>query len=170
MQKLIILRGNSASGKSTVAKALRKKIGYETMLIQQDVVRRDILRVQDLPGNPSIELIYDLAMYGKKIGYDVIIDGIMHADKCDAILRRIIADFKGEAHVYYFDIPFEETLRRHETKMKEKEEYGEDEMRLWWREKDYVGLPNETTLHKDMEIEEVVEQIISDAGVARSVY
>lgn len=43
MSKLIILRGNSGSGKTTVAKALQKKLGYNTMLISQDEVRRNML-------------------------------------------------------------------------------------------------------------------------------
>lgn len=43
MGKLIILRGNSGSGKTTVAKALQKKLGRNTMLISQDEVRRNML-------------------------------------------------------------------------------------------------------------------------------
>ena len=33
MKKLVILRGNSGSGKTTVARALQRKIGFNTMLI-----------------------------------------------------------------------------------------------------------------------------------------
>ena len=36
MKKIIILRGNSGSGKTTVARALQKKFGYNTMMISQD--------------------------------------------------------------------------------------------------------------------------------------
>lgn len=43
MSKLIILRGNSGSGKTTVAKALQEKLGYNTMRISQDEVRRNML-------------------------------------------------------------------------------------------------------------------------------
>lgn len=161
MQKLIILRGNSASGKSTVAKELREKMGYETMLIQQDMVRREILRVQDLPHNPSMQLIYDLAMYGKNIGFDVIVEGIMHEDKCGEMLRKLIDDFDGENHIYYFDISFEETLRRHDTKSKERSEYGETEMRSWWREKDYLGVPNEKLLSEHTTKGKIIESILS---------
>lgn len=42
MGKLIILRGNSGSGKTTVVKELQKKFGYNTMLISQDEIRRNI--------------------------------------------------------------------------------------------------------------------------------
>ncbi len=45
MTRLIILRGNSGGGKTTVAKRLQRELGYETMLVQQDVVRHEILRI-----------------------------------------------------------------------------------------------------------------------------
>jgi hypothetical protein len=48
---------------------------------------------------------------------------------------------------YYYDIPFEETLRRHETKDK-RFEFGEAEMRRWWNEKDYIGIIPEKVSHR----------------------
>ena len=47
--RLFIIRGNSASGKSTIAKKLQLELGYGTMLIPQDVIRREIVRVKDEP-------------------------------------------------------------------------------------------------------------------------
>ena len=41
---LIILRGNSASGKTTIAKQLQEHFGQGTLLVSQDVVRRDMLK------------------------------------------------------------------------------------------------------------------------------
>ena len=38
MPKLIILRGNSGSGKTTIAKELQNSFGRNTMLISQDVI------------------------------------------------------------------------------------------------------------------------------------
>lgn len=168
MQRLIIIRGNSASGKSTVAKELRLRMGYKSMLIQQDIVRREILRVQDLPGNPSIQLIYSLAMYGKSIGYDVVIEGILHADKCSEMLKKLINDFGGKSYIYYFDIPFEETLRRHNTKLREKNEYGEAEMRRWWREKDYLNLSDEKIIHATSSKEEIINTIFNNQAESKS--
>lgn len=46
-KKLVILRGNSGSGKSSVARALQRKIGRNTLLIPQDTVRREMLWVRD---------------------------------------------------------------------------------------------------------------------------
>jgi thymidylate kinase len=165
MQKLIIIRGNSASGKSTVAKKLRLKMGRETMLIPQDVVRRDMIRVHDTPDNPSIQLIYDMAMYGKRIEYDVIVEGILYKDKYEEMLHKLIKDFGGKSFIYYFDISFEETLQRHGTKPN-KDDYGEKEMRSWWADKDYLELPNEKLLTERMSENEMVEWIYQDLDLA----
>ena len=75
-QTLIIIRGNSVSGKTTIAKKLQRELGEKTMLIQQDVVRREILNVRDTSGNPAMKLIENLALYGKFIDYNVIVEGI----------------------------------------------------------------------------------------------
>ena len=48
MKKLITLRGNSGSGKTTIARALQEKFGKNTMLLSQDVIRRDILKTLSL--------------------------------------------------------------------------------------------------------------------------
>ena len=66
MSKLIVLRGNSGSGKTSVAKELQKKFGHGTMLISQDVVRREMLYVKDGEKPKVDELIYQIAKYGKK--------------------------------------------------------------------------------------------------------
>ena len=45
--KLIILSGNSGSGKMSVAKALQEKFGANTMLLSHDVIRREINAVKE---------------------------------------------------------------------------------------------------------------------------
>ncbi|MDN6751499.1 MAG: zeta toxin family protein, partial [Staphylococcus equorum] len=43
MAKLIIIRGNSGSGKSTIAQNIQNYLGEGVMLIGQDEVRRHML-------------------------------------------------------------------------------------------------------------------------------
>lgn len=43
MPQLIIIRGNSGSGKTTLAHRLQRALGRNTMVISQDVVRREML-------------------------------------------------------------------------------------------------------------------------------
>ena len=40
LPKLVIIRGNSGSGKTAVAKVLQHKLGHNIMVVSQDVVRR----------------------------------------------------------------------------------------------------------------------------------
>ena len=64
--KLIILRGNSGSGKTTIANALHQCLKEQSLLISQDVVRREMLRVKDETGNLSIALLKQLVALGIK--------------------------------------------------------------------------------------------------------
>jgi adenylate kinase family enzyme len=171
--KLIIIRGNSGSGKTTISKEVRNRIGDglsdSTMLVQQDTLRRDILRERDiLEKRSTIELTELVVEFGRKQGRTVIVEGIFSVKKYGAMLRKLASNF-DESYVYYFDLPFEETLARHITKSNA-HEFGEKEMREWWNEKDYLGMPNEKILHKDMSPDEIVHQIISDIGVAKIVH
>ena len=100
---LIILRGNSGCGKTSTARLLQRQLGYGTMLVSQDVVRREILRVKDSESNPAIQLIYDICMYGNNVGYTVILEGILSNKKYGAMLRRLLNDFQGEKLIYYFE-------------------------------------------------------------------
>ena len=50
---LIILRGNSGCGKTSTARLLQRQLGYGTMLVSQDMVRREILHVKDSKNNSA---------------------------------------------------------------------------------------------------------------------
>ena len=93
MCKLIILRGNSGSGKTTIANELQRKIG-------------------------------------------------------------------SNIYAYYFDIPFEETIKRHKTRS-QSSEFGEEIMREWWVDKDYSEVLNETAITADKDKESIIQEIYS---------
>jgi cytidylate kinase len=76
--KLIIIRGNSGSGKTTTAKSLQNHLGHGTLLVSQDTVRREMLKVHDIKGNLSIDLIRQIAEYGKDKCEFVIVEGILY--------------------------------------------------------------------------------------------
>lgn len=161
---LIILRGNSGCGKTSTARLLQRQLGYGTMLVSQDVVRREILRVKDSKNNPAIQLIYDLCMYGNNVGYTVILEGILSNKKYGAMLHRLLDDFQGEKLIYYFDVSFEETVRRHATKPNA-HEFGELEMRRWWKEKDYLDFENEFLIRNDTSQEDLINMILKTMSI-----
>ena len=64
MSALILLRGNSGSGKSSAAKILQKRIGRNTLLIPQDMVRREMLWARDGKDTAALPLLIELLRYG----------------------------------------------------------------------------------------------------------
>ena len=126
MSKLIILRGNSGSGKTTIAKEIQKNFGRNTMLISQDVIRRDMLRVKDGENTEAISLMKELLAYGREHSDIVILEGIMYADWYKPLFELAIQLYDTKVYAYYFDIPFEETLKRHQTKPN-CNEFGEED-------------------------------------------
>ena len=161
---LIILRGNSGCGKTSTARLLQRQLGDGTMLVSQDVVRREMLRVKDSENNPAIQLIYDLCMYGNNVGYTVILEGILSNKKYGAMLRRLLDDFQGEKLIYYFDVSFEETVRRHATKPNA-HEFDELEMSQWWKDQDVLNVPGEQRIGEQLSQAEIVDLIHRDVLV-----
>lgn len=158
--KLIILRGNSGSGKTTIAKCLQNHLGQGTLLVSQDVVRRDMLKVHDRDGNLSIDLIYQIAAYGKGTCEFVIVEGILNSARYGEMLKNLIQLYNGNAHTYYFDLSIEETIKRHNSRDK-KNEFGEESLRAWWNANDYLEVYGETFFTDEMSQIDVLEQILS---------
>lgn len=66
MSKLVIPRGNPVSGKTIIATELQNKFGRNTMIISQDVVSREMLKVKDDPIMEALLIMQELLIYGKK--------------------------------------------------------------------------------------------------------
>ena len=163
MKKIIILRGNSGSGKTTVARALQKKFGYNTMMISQDEIRRNILWVKDGVDTKALPLMIELMKYGYEHCDVVILEGIMYDEWYSPLFKTANELYGMDIYAYYFDIPFEETVRRHNTRDK-KQEFGEEDMRRWWREKDFSSVFNEKIITSDIDADSIVEMIYIDSA------
>ena len=160
MRKLVILRGNSGSGKSTVAKELQSMLGNNTMLISQDMVRREILKVSDGKDTKALPLLKQLLRYGYDHSEVVILEGIMVADWYRPLFELAVSLYGEDVYAYYFDLPFEETVKRHKTRSKAGS-FGEEAMREWWVEKDYSDVLNESMIPEELSKENIVQMILN---------
>lgn len=160
MRKLIILRGNSGSGKSTIAKELQNRLGQNTMIISQDEIRRNMLNVKDGEDTPALPLMEELLIYGSRHSEFVILEGIMNREWYKPLFELAIQLYDAEVYAYYFDLTFEETLKRHLTRPK-CQEFGEEAMRRWWREKDFSDVLNESRITSERDVESIVMDIYS---------
>jgi len=61
--QLVVVRGNSASGKTSVAAGLRERYGRGIALVSQDVLRREVLRERDIPATSTLTSTIDRVMH-----------------------------------------------------------------------------------------------------------
>ncbi len=163
--RLVVLRGNSASGKSSVAAGIRARFGRGLALVEQDNLRRVVLRERDRPDAANIGLIDTVARYALDAGYHVVVEGILYADHYGAMLARLRADHRGPTHGYYLHVPFDETLARHATKPIAGE-VSEADLRDWYRHRDLLPGGAETVVGAGSSLAETVEHIMRDTGLA----
>lgn len=162
--KLIVIRGNSGSGKSTVAKKLQSLYpNLKVALIEQDYMRRNILREKGGMEGIHINLIKQNVEYCLKNNFHVILEGIFHLKLYKVLMEYLNNKFPNNVF-FYLDISLEETLKRGKTK-KDFHEYGEERVRSWYIEKDYTNFQNEYIIKEDLNEEEIVNFIKEKANL-----
>ena len=106
MATLVIIRGNSGSGKTSLAKKLQEYYGRKTLLISQDIVRRDMLKEKVKPSNLSISLTETIARYGYERDLLVIVEGFYETDIYGQMLEKLHTLFYPKVLSYYYDLSF----------------------------------------------------------------
>ncbi|MDG4856651.1 AAA family ATPase [Streptomyces sp. T-3] len=165
--RLIVLRGNSASGKSSVAAGLREQFGRNLALVGQDNLRRVVLRERDRPGAANIGLIGVTARYALNAGFHTVVEGILYADRYGDMLNTLVRDHRGTTRCYYLDVPLQQTLARHATKADR--EYlarvTDEHLREWYREQDLLPGGIETVIDAESTLDTTVERIMRETGL-----
>lgn len=163
---LVVLRGNSASGKSSLAQRVRAEYGRGVAIVGQDLLRRQVLRERPTPGAANIGLIDLVARHALEHGFHTIVEGILEASVYGAMLTRLVADQRaagGTAACYYLDVPLEETLRRHATKPIAAD-VTQDQLRRWYLPHDMVVGLGEAVLPV-VTLSDAVNTVLADTGL-----
>lgn len=164
---LVIVRGNSASGKSTAAREVRDRYGRGCALVEQDHLRRTLLREHD-SSNTDVAapaVITATARAALDHGYHVIIEGIMAASRYAGALGELIETHDGPTHAFYLDVSLAETLRRHRRRP-DMDHVTDDHLRSWYLERDLLGLPGERLIGDSSTLEQTVATIWHDSGLS----
>ncbi len=155
-------RGSSGSGKSTIAAAIRAaRPTGSVAVIGQDVIRRQILGTGDDRGGYPVTLIELMVRHLLDRGLDVIIEGILNADWYRHMLLQLVDDHRGVSCSYVWDLPFEETVRRHATKPVATA-FGEAELRAWWRGYQPISGLHERVIGPDESFDSTVARVLAD--------
>ncbi|WP_285705843.1 kinase [Microtetraspora sp. NBRC 16547] len=163
--RLIVVRGNSGSGKTSAARAVRAAYGRGLALVSQDTIRRELLRERDVPGGVNIGLIDAIVRYSLDHGYSVLLEGILTASRYGTMLQALRRDHAGMSAFFYLDVSFPETLRRHDTRP-QRLEFSPDQMREWYRERDLLPGDWETVIGEDSSLDATAQRLLSAARPA----
>jgi hypothetical protein len=160
--RLIVLRGNSGSSKTTAARALRERFGRRLAWVEQDYLRRVVLKELDAPGGVNIGLIEQTVLYALAHGYIVVLEGILNTGRYGEMLERLAST--SQAHFFYFQLSFGETVRRHATRP-QASEFTPDTMREWYRPADLLPFVPERVFDETLSLEDVVKVIVETSGL-----
>lgn len=166
---LVIIRGNSGSGKTTTAREVRRRYGRGAALLEQDHLRRVVLREHDSSDNDPVApmFITTTARTALELGYHVILEGILHTGRYAKVLHTLIEQHSGPVAVFYIDVSFDETVRRHLNRA-EPIPVTADQMRDWYTPRDLLDLAGETLIPETSSLDETVATILHTSGLARA--
>ncbi len=167
--KIISLRGNAGSGKSTISQMLIDALSkeHDVLYLELDNFRRRIVYTkfdEDFAirrNQNALSSIITMIDWGlsNNIEY-AILDG-KFSTKHFTELYEYILSRNIPLIPYWFDLTFEETARRHATRAKSKD-FTADEMKEWFRPNDLMPIINEKLIPQDMTKEQIFTMIMKD--------
>jgi len=161
--KLIILRGASAVGKTTVAKALMERTRRPTVLVELDYYRFGFVNPPKRNHNLEYELSGSDTITALRLGFDVIFDGNFTSSTHDPFLEKLFRAHPKENYVFYLDASLSETLRRHGTKSNPR--ISTDKMREVYKNASPTGRDEEVVIPEESSLEQTVERIVQTTGI-----
>ncbi|MFB9323701.1 kinase [Cryptosporangium minutisporangium] len=161
---LIVVRGNSGSGKSTVAAALQRRHGRGCALVEQDYLRRIVLRERDYPGGLAPRMVAQTARLALDHGYHVVVEGILTASRYRDVLVELAAGHRGRSTFFYLDVSLEETFRRHAARP-QATLFSTADMASWYEPYDVLGAPNEHVVPESSGVEETIAFVAATGGL-----
>ncbi|WP_434739353.1 AAA family ATPase [Micromonospora sp. SH-82] len=163
---LVIIRGNSGSGKTTTAREVRRRYGRGAALLEQDYFRRIVLREHDTAGIAPVAptFITTTARTALDLGYHVILEGILHTERYAPALHHLIDHHPGPTTVFYLDVSYDETVHRH-THRAEPIPVTPDQMRHWYTHLDLLGTPGEITIPEHSTLDQTITTILHRSGL-----
>lgn len=110
------------------------------------------------------EMILQNTLTALRDGYDVILEGILNRPSYHEVFEALVREHPDNNHVFYFDISFDETLRRHRLR-KTANLFTEEDMRGWYREKDVLGYNFEYIISEKSSLAQTIMKIRKMTGI-----
>jgi energy-coupling factor transporter ATP-binding protein EcfA2 len=166
MSKLIILRGNSGSGKSTIANLIAKSATTKTAIVDADYYRVTMLFPKPFDGDDLGALMRQDVLYCLNHDYTVFWDSIFYATDTNKeyLGEVLVKQHPSDNYIFNFDVSLAEAVRRHELRPKSND-FTTEEMKSWYKPVEKLGFEFEYQIPESYTIEETVEFIKQTAGL-----
>jgi predicted kinase len=166
---LVILRGNSGSGKTSAAREIQRRYGRGCALVEQDHLRRVVLREHGSGRIPTVAPAFITSVVRAALGhgYHVVLEGILHTGQYGELLRELAAERSAPTSVFWLEVSFAETVRRHDGRSVAIPVTAE-QMRAWYSPLDLLGVPGEQILPESADFEQTVTTIWHASGLAQA--
>ena len=164
MSKLIVIRGNSGSGKSTLASLVHSNI-ENSIIINQDyyIKYTPDTKTPEQEKRRKQRIFNDVKSALNR--YDVVIvEGVFDSRRYTDNFIDLVHTHPADNHFYYLDIPFAETLRRHQSREK-RDMFGEAEMTDWYAPHDKFGYDFETIFNEHDSLTYMLRRIYVTADI-----
>ena len=162
--KLIVLRGPSGAGKSTVANLIHSHVSNKTALIDQDYYRHTMFNNLHTELEAPRYVMFAAIQTALDHGYDVIVEGFLGMGKYEIYFNELLTHHPAENYFFYFDVSFDETLRRHSTRQKSSLLTIEKMQELYSRTGP-SGYPGECIIPETTSAERAYQLIIETADI-----
>jgi len=166
MSKLIILRGNSGSGKSAAALDIAKDSKDKLAIVDADHYRVNMLFPKPFNGHDLGALMRQNVLYCLGHGYTVIWDSIFYANERNKeYLGELLTKIHpNENYIFNFDVSFDETVRRHKQRHKSNDFTAQD-MKEWYKPVESLGYDFEYHIPESNSLEQTVDFVKQTAGL-----
>ncbi len=166
--RLIVLRGNSGAGKTSVSRGIQQAYGRGVAWVSQDMMRRLVLREHDRSGARNVGLIKQTVRYALDNGYHVVLDGILRASRYETMLAALRSGHAGPSYFYYLDVSVPESLRRHETRP-QRTEFSAADMCRWYRPRDLLTSISERIIPETSALATTIGTILTETELLTAV-
>lgn len=158
MSKLVVIRGNSGSGKTTIAQELLNMIPGAA-LVEQDYFIKYATDSKTPAQEDARRTKIFTAVKSALLNHEVVIlEGVFDSRRYKEYFSELVTQHPTNNYFYYIDLSFEETLRRHETRDK-RHEFGEEKMSEWYIAHDQLSYKFEETFDSNIQIDDAVKHI-----------
>lgn len=97
-------------------------------------------------------------------GYHVVLEGILHTGPYGEPLRQLIAEHAGPSFVYWLEVSFDETVRRHQQRG-EPTRVTAEQMRGWYTPLNLLDAPGVQIITESSKMEATVDMILHRSGL-----